>query len=309
MRTFSVITLLIVAAGALPGLAGPAPVDFVKSVKPLLERSCIRCHTGADAKAGLHLDSREGVLKGGKSGAVVIPGKADQSKLARVVTLPAADPSRMPAQGDALTKAEVATLRAWINEGLKWPAGVTLTVPAPTATTIAPTGPIGTPPTAAETAAIAKLQAAGVHVMKLAQNVHLLRVDFSLRGATVKTDELTLLKSMANIVELSLAGTDVTDAALVHVKPLPNLERLQLQKTKVADAGLIHLKGLTKLMMLNLYATEVTDAGLVHLDGLKNLRNLYLWQSKATSVGANKLQAAISGLNVNLGVDVVPDKK
>ena len=52
-------------------------VDFFKQVQPILETKCLECHRGGKAKGGLHLDSRAGALKGGKSdGAAIVPGSA-----------------------------------------------------------------------------------------------------------------------------------------------------------------------------------------------------------------------------------------
>ena len=76
------VTLLALIAGPVSGYAqAPDPADFFESkVRPLLANHCYACHTGAQS-GGLRLDSREAVLKGGKSGPAVIPGKPDESLL------------------------------------------------------------------------------------------------------------------------------------------------------------------------------------------------------------------------------------
>ena len=57
---------------------------------------------------------------GGDSGAAIVPGKSAESKLIHFVT--AADPDNaMPPKGTRLTEAEVNVLRAWIDDGAKWP--------------------------------------------------------------------------------------------------------------------------------------------------------------------------------------------
>ena len=97
----------IVSAGSL-GLAGPVDlsklpppstqqgVTYDKDIHPMLEASsCIRCHGPQKPKAGLRLDSREGVLKGSKDGKVVTPGNSEKSQL--VVAVARLDPeSAMP---------------------------------------------------------------------------------------------------------------------------------------------------------------------------------------------------------------------
>ena len=56
---------------------------FEKRIRPVLVQSCYQCHSGetVEPKAGLRLDSREGLLRGGESGASIIPGKPTDSLL------------------------------------------------------------------------------------------------------------------------------------------------------------------------------------------------------------------------------------
>ena len=70
----------------LPPPAKQTGVTYAKDIRPLFEASCIRCHSGERAKAGLHLDSLEGVLKGSKESKVVVPGKSQQSQLVIAVS-------------------------------------------------------------------------------------------------------------------------------------------------------------------------------------------------------------------------------
>jgi hypothetical protein len=294
---------LVLAAGRASG----ADVDFVKEIKPILEQSCTKCHGPEKPKGALRLDIKDGLLKGSKSGKVVVAGQADDSRLYEVITLPKDDPDHMPAEGDPLPQAQTDLIRDWINQGLKWPDGVTLQVPAAAkaAAPEVPTDP-GLPITDAEKAAIAKVQKSEALAQRLAQNTNRLSVNFSLQHKNVKDDDLAPLKDMPNLVELNLGNTPITDAGLVHLKGLGDLTRLQLHKTKISDAGLENLKGLQKLTSLNLYGTEITDKGLEHLTGLKNLRKLYLWQTKVTEEGAKKLAEAVPGLVIDRGLDAVP---
>jgi hypothetical protein len=304
MRAF--VTLLGSAlALLLVGGLSPAAVDFNKDIRPILEGTCVKCHGPEKPRAKLRLDSKAGLLKGSTTGKVVEAGHPEKSMLYKLVTKAKDDPERMPPKGDPLTKAQTDRLRDWIKEGMPWPAGLVLKAP-PEKGAERSVAEAGLPITPAEKAAVAKLEKAGVLVLRLAQNTNWLRVDFSLGDGKVKEAHLALLKDMPNLVELNLGGTDVTDARLAHLKALPNLTILKLHRTKITDAGLVHLKGLTKLTSLNLYGTAVTDKGLEHLKGLKALRKLYLWDSKATAAGAKVLAAAIRGIDVNLGEDLKP---
>jgi len=65
----------------LPPAAKKDGVTYAKDIRPVLEASCFRCHTGDKPKAGLRLDSLEGALKGSKEAKVIIPGKSQESSL------------------------------------------------------------------------------------------------------------------------------------------------------------------------------------------------------------------------------------
>ena len=295
---------------ALPAQRVAAEVDFVKDIKPILENSCLKCHVGEKARAELRLDTKANLLKGPKSKKpVVVAGKAMESKIIKLITLPEDDEDRMPPEPEKmLTKDQTAKLRDWINEGLKWPDDVVLKSIGGSPDTVKDDP--GQPITEQEKSAVAKLEKTGCLVIRLAQSTNLLRVDFSLRGKEVKDEDLLLLKDMAaNLTELNLGGTTITDAGLVHLKPLKNLTRLQLHNTKITDAGLANLKEMAKLTSLNLYGSAgITDAGLAQLKDLKALKKLYLWQTKATESGAKKLAEAIPGLAIDRGYDATAEK-
>jgi mono/diheme cytochrome c family protein len=107
----------------LPPPAGHK-IDFSKEIRPILETSCIKCHGRGKDKGGLKLETRETLLKGGDNGPAVIPGKSEESLLISLVQ--GFDPdSIMPKKGTRLTKEQIALLRAWIDQGLPWEAGVT----------------------------------------------------------------------------------------------------------------------------------------------------------------------------------------
>lgn len=98
-----------------------AKVDFKKQVWPILDKSCIRCHDAKKKKGDLRLDTKAHAMKGGESGAVIVPGKSAESKLYKLITLPEDDDDFMPAKGDPLTKEQREVIRRWIDEGAHWP--------------------------------------------------------------------------------------------------------------------------------------------------------------------------------------------
>jgi mono/diheme cytochrome c family protein len=116
------------AAIALACLLPPAaraddPVDFVRDVRPIFERHCLRCHGPEKRRSGLRLDLRAAAMKGGDSlGPDIVPGDAKGSPLIDLVTTEDED-QVMPPKG-RLSAAEVETLTRWIDAGAAWPDGV-----------------------------------------------------------------------------------------------------------------------------------------------------------------------------------------
>lgn len=107
-------------------LAGADASDlFETKVRPLLATNCYACHTESQM-GGLRLDSRESMLKGGKSGAAIQPGKPDDSLLIQAVRRTHAR-LKMPPTAE-LKPEEVAALAEWVKRGAEWPA----TTAAPT---------------------------------------------------------------------------------------------------------------------------------------------------------------------------------
>jgi mono/diheme cytochrome c family protein len=107
-----------------------AQTEFDTDVRPILESKCFGCHGPENQKSGLRLDLEETALRGSESGAVILIGDADASRLIQVVS--GQDPNMvMPPKGDRLTVEEVAVLKQWIAEGAIF--GASVTTPAETA--------------------------------------------------------------------------------------------------------------------------------------------------------------------------------
>jgi hypothetical protein len=114
-RLAMVVGLAMFAAAPEDGSPARA-ASFSKDVSPILKASCSKCHTGKDAKGGVDLSSYAAMKKGGKGGAVFVEGDPDKSPL---VTSISGDKPDMPKKAAPLTKAQVATISAWVKEGAK----------------------------------------------------------------------------------------------------------------------------------------------------------------------------------------------
>ncbi|MFT4586835.1 MAG: formylglycine-generating enzyme required for sulfatase activity/mono [Candidatus Binatia bacterium] len=120
------VTSLAFAATAFQ--ASARDIDFKKHVKPVLEAACVGCHNADKDKGDLRLDTKATFLKGGESGPAVIPGKPDESLLYKLASMSADEDDVMPPKAvDHLSKRQLDVLKEWIEQGAKWPDGVTLT--------------------------------------------------------------------------------------------------------------------------------------------------------------------------------------
>jgi cytochrome c553 len=110
-----------VCAAAWTPDASASPSDlFEQRIRPLLVEKCQACHGEKLAEAGLRLDSRAGLLAGSDSGAVVVPGDTDASRLISAVRH-AGDLAMPP---DArLSDEEIRWLETWVATGAAWEAG------------------------------------------------------------------------------------------------------------------------------------------------------------------------------------------
>ena len=104
----------------------PARVRFNRDIRPILSESCFACHgfDKAKRKAGLRLDTRDGAMATGDSGAAIVPGKPGQSLLLARVTTHDADEIMPPpkAKKPAITPRQIALLTKWIEQGAEWEA-------------------------------------------------------------------------------------------------------------------------------------------------------------------------------------------
>ena len=95
---------------------------YLRDVRPVLERRCFSCHGALQQKGALRLDTSKAIRAGGDSGPAVVPKDPPASLLIEKVT--ETDPKlRMPPEGEPLTEAEIAALRAWIAAGAPAPDG------------------------------------------------------------------------------------------------------------------------------------------------------------------------------------------
>jgi hypothetical protein len=128
MRTVSIVLVLTWGA-ALPSAVRAEDAKgvsaglefFEKKIRPLLVDNCYNCHSAnTNAKGGLRVDDRNGLLHGGNTGPAIVAGNPEKSLLLRAVGYKDEDLQMPPKK--QLTAEQVADLTAWIKDGAAWPA-------------------------------------------------------------------------------------------------------------------------------------------------------------------------------------------
>src|SRR5215831_19197963 len=91
--------------------------NYEDDVRPIFQRRCFGCHNASEMRAGLSLESYNGLLKGGGSGEIVIAGRPASSLLFKAVSHESGAP-QMPLGQAKLPDAEIGVIRDWIQLGL-----------------------------------------------------------------------------------------------------------------------------------------------------------------------------------------------
>lgn len=98
-------------------------VFFREKVQPILSENCFQCHNPRRVAAGksgkLDQTSLESMLKGGRSGPAIVPGKPDDSLLIHRIRGDDPDEEVMPPD-DHLTPESIQILTQWIADGAVW---------------------------------------------------------------------------------------------------------------------------------------------------------------------------------------------
>jgi hypothetical protein len=99
---------------------------FEKKIRPILSKNCYECHSAKSKslKAGLLLDLKAGWVRGGKNGAVIIPGQPSKSILMNALRYDKHD-LQMPPSGK-LSESVLADFDRWISMGAHDPRNSSL---------------------------------------------------------------------------------------------------------------------------------------------------------------------------------------
>jgi len=258
---------------------------YADLVEPILESKCMGCHNSKKAKGELVMETKELLLKGGKSGKLWDTTKADLGLMMRRIHLPLEEKEHMPPSGKPqLTDDEAAILYEWIREGSVFDKQVidlqvTDTLRILGSKVLKQSSDEVYDFAAADEKQINKLSNNNRVITPVAMQSPALVVNFY-NKAFYNSKQLEELQPLTTqIVELNLENMPVSDGDIKTIAQFKNLRRLNLNFTAITGNTLEQLKNLLFLKSLSLSGTPVKPSQLTALTALPKLRAVYLWNT------------------------------
>jgi hypothetical protein len=250
-------------------------------------------------KGGFSVASLADLLKGGKNGPAVVPGKLNESELYKRITLKPEHKDYMPADGKPpLTKTEVQIIGWWIAKAaavegktmaqLKNAGSVTRAVETYLGLNKGNTDDTEDQgvvqninrdiPMQADTLAMGRLRAKGLMIRLMLKKPMMLDITLlsnsGVKMAEIKDDLMILAK---HIIWLNFSNNNFTDNDLSILKFFVNLEKLRIEKNPVTDGLSTYLVGLKHLEAVNLNETQITGLGVNNLKKNPAIKRIYSW--------------------------------
>lgn len=126
-------TVVVFLLGCAAFAAEPS---YVRDIEPILSENCSGCHLSKVKMGGLNLETYDGIMQGGSTGKVIVPGDSKNSRLYLMITgviMPA-----MPMNSTRLPADKIELIKNWIDAGAKPPAAGESAAAAPAIPKIKP---------------------------------------------------------------------------------------------------------------------------------------------------------------------------
>lgn len=281
-------------------------VVYTNVIRPILEQKCTSCHNPDKLKGELVLTDPQSIMKGGKTGKLIVPGNPQMSLLLQRVHLPMEEKKHMPPSGKAqLTLQEISLLTLWVKQKADFNKKLT-DLPASDSLRMLATAFLRPhnqeeeydfPP--ADEDKVKALNTDYRTILPLARESPALAVNIYNASAynVSQVDELDDIRKQ--VISLNLNKMPVKDADLKSIAKFENLRKLDLNFTDVTAAGLKELAGLKHLQNLTLSGTKLDLNDLKGLlPQLKSVKTVAVWDTKLTAADVHQLQQANKGMTI-----------
>ncbi|MCC6289737.1 MAG: hypothetical protein IT249_17815 [Chitinophagaceae bacterium] len=284
---------------------------YADIIQPILDKKCISCHNLKKQNGELDLSSKEGLTKGGKSGAAIVAADLEKSELFHRVTLPVSSSKFMPADNrPALMPVEISLIKWWINAGADYEKNLArlnaddkskYLVAAYLGIDAANEKEIILPVVAAANPGVLRqLKEANIIIRPLSAESNLLQASFVMVQQSTEAEITKLVEKLSSVknqlYQLDVKHCTLSKEALTIISNFNMLNKLDMQQTKLTDEIIQPLSKLQQLSVLNLGENEITDKVFSILKEMKALKKANLWQTKVTDNGIKNFQSASKGI-------------
>lgn len=282
-------------------------VVFTHMVKPILEDKCISCHNTKKAKGDLVMETRDLLLKGGKSGKLWDTTETDLGLMFERIHLPLDQKKHMPPKAKPqLTEQELAILECWVRSGADFSVKVielsendTLRLIAASIFQDAESEQYDFD--AADDQVVNSLNNDYRKIEPIAAGSPALKVDFYSVSNFDPSHLKDLLKIKENIVSLNLNKMPLTDNEVLIIAQMKNLRKLNLSFTGINGSSLKKLTSLEHLKHLSLSGTNIQEKDLSTLATLQRLIKLEVWNTPVSNIEEKRLSDILPKVAVESG--------
>lgn len=307
---------------------------YHEQIAPILKMRCYNCHSAIKQKNGLRLDGELLIKRGGKNGAIYVPGNILKSPLYTSLVLPIDDEKHMPPKGKhQLNQNEILIIERWIKSGASFEDKIdtvtqkekfesnTKTLKNTADKIVSPNTNMDSektftkkeinneaeklknelnPPPINPTI-IENFKHDNIILTNIQEGSNFVMANF-VNMVSFNKNSLQHLKNInQHLVALKLTNLPIDDNDIKILEDLKNIKKLNLENTLITDQSIIYLKQLPELEQLNLYGTSITDEGLTQLASLKKLTTLYVWKTKVTLAGIERFKKIHPSVHVEVG--------
>jgi uncharacterized membrane protein len=281
-------------------------VVYINVIQPILQQKCTSCHNPDKLKGELILTDPQSIMKGGKSGKLLVRGNPKISLLLQRVHLPIEEKKHMPPTGKAqLTLQEISLLTLWVKEQADFKKKL---ADLPETDSLRIIASAYLQPASQEVEydfasidedKIKELNTDYRTILPLARESPALAVNIYNAAAysTKQLDELGDIKKQ--VISLNLNKMPVKDADIKSITQFENLRKLDLNFTDVTVAGLKDLSSLKHLQNLTLSGTKLNFNDIKGLlPSLKSLKSITVWETKLSAGEVIQLQKTNRNLTI-----------
>ena len=265
---------------------------FNDILKPLFNNKCFACHNESIKRGGLNMTSSIKLLKGGKSGAAIVPKDPGKSLAFKRVILSQYDQKFMPPTGVPFNYEEIQLLEWWIKEGAPTTIPISMMKIDPNIQSLlfknynldtkakpwyekVVLGQLNSE-------AFSELEKHNFSYRNLSINNSLLDIRFN--GPKINDADLEVLERYAPYITwLNLSESQLKKNHIKRLSKMKNLTRLSLQKNFIETEAITPLLKLEHLEILNLHSTQVDKNIFALIKSMNSLKKVFIWNTNITS--------------------------